>query len=1097
MEQRVKIDAHAFAEQNAANVARQLEEATRTSSNEAEFRSKAANIFTKFADSAGIPLRTKEEYTVATGRADTVYNRLVVEYKAPGKLTKDNSKKVNEDAIEQIVGYIGDIAKKEHQKITRMAGVILDGRYLIFLRFFETTWVVDDPLKLNPESVQRLLKYLASVSAGVALVPDNLLRDFGVDSPITHAVVRAFYDEIGRSDNDLPARLFEQWKIFFEEVSGYQIGSARFARRKGLRQLANRFKLDSRTVDPPQLFYAIHTYFALVIKLIAWLAVTRYVSRIGRSFGRLSALPPEELRAQLEKLEQGGVFREFGIRNLLEGDFFGWYLHVWNDPIDKALRTVLERLADYDPGTLELNPEQTRDLLKKLYQYLMPREIRHDLGEYYTPDWLAQLVLNRLEGIGKFEGDPRRRFLDPACGSGTFLVMAIKAMRDYSKREMLNERETLDLILKNVVGIDLNPVAVIASRTNYLLAILDLLEYRQSDLDIPVYLADSVLIPTQSSDIGGFGNYKVPTAVGAFEIPSILATRERIDLFSNLLEDSVKADIESSAFLKRVGRELSLSPDELDGSHESIKRVYERIRELHRAGLNGIWARIMKNAFAPLFIGEFDYVSGNPPWINWQSLPSEYRKASKKVWERYGLFPHGGMDTILGKGKKDLSMLMTYVAADKFLKNTGRLGFVITQSVFKTGGSGQGFRRFKLPNGTDLRVSHVDDMVGIRPFKGTTNRTSIMVLERGRPTEYPLAYTSWHKTLAGKSIPPDASLREVQEEFTETERLVAMPVDRDDPTSPWLTVTAELAEPITKVLGGCSYRAHEGVNSGGANAVYWLKSVEPRPGGLVVVRNLRKGAKRQVDQVEVAIEPDLLFALIRGRDVARWKAEPSAHIILAQDPLERRGIDVARMQEDYPRTYAYLKKFERPLRERAAYKRYFTRKGKGGRVVSTGPFYSMFDVGDYTLAPWKVVWKYIATQFTSAVIGSMEVAGDLRPILPNEKLMLVGLDSEKEAHYLCAVLNSIPSRIAVQGFMISTQIAPHVLSRLRIPAYDSNNEIHESLAEASAEAHSAAARGNLSQVREVEETIDRLSADLWEISYPELQDFRRVRSWTA
>ena len=47
---------------------------------------------------------------------------------------------------------------------------------------------------------------------------------------------------------------------------------------------------------------------------------------------------------------------------------------------------------------MEDEPELTRDLLKQLYQYLVPRHLRHDLGEYYTPDWLAQ------------------RVLDPACG---------------------------------------------------------------------------------------------------------------------------------------------------------------------------------------------------------------------------------------------------------------------------------------------------------------------------------------------------------------------------------------------------------------------------------------------------------------------------------------------------------------------------------------------------------------------------------------------------------------------------------------------------------------------------------------------------------
>ena len=57
---------------------------------------------------------------------------------------------------------------------------------------------------------------------------------------------------------------------------------------------------------------------------------------------------------------------------------------------------------------------------------------------------------------------------------------------------------------------------------------------------------------------------------------------------------------------------------------------------------------------------------GNPPWINWESLPPGYREQTMPLWQEYGLFVHSGMDTILGKGKKDISTLMTYVAADRY-----------------------------------------------------------------------------------------------------------------------------------------------------------------------------------------------------------------------------------------------------------------------------------------------------------------------------------------------------------------------------------------------------------------------------------------------
>jgi len=40
--------------------------------------------------------------------------------------------------------------------------------------------------------------------------------------------------------------------------------------------------------------------------------------------------------------------------------------------------------------------------------------------------------------------------------------------------------------------------------------------------------------------------------------------------------------------------------------------LYKKLCRLKKEGINGIWARIIKNAFAPLFVGRFDFVAGNP-----------------------------------------------------------------------------------------------------------------------------------------------------------------------------------------------------------------------------------------------------------------------------------------------------------------------------------------------------------------------------------------------------------------------------------------------------------------------------------------------------
>ena len=122
--------------------------------------------------------------------------------------------------------------------------------------------------------------------------------------------------------------------------------------------------------------------------------------------------------------------------------------------------------------------------------------------------------------------------------------------------------------------------------------------------------------------------------------------------------------------------------------------LYKELVRLNSENKNGIWARIIKNAFAPIFIGKVNYIARNPPWVNWESLPADYRDSMKPIWEKYGLFSLSGSAGRLGGGKKDLSMLFVYSCLDNYLGEGGKLGFVITQTVFKTKGAGDGFRNF-------------------------------------------------------------------------------------------------------------------------------------------------------------------------------------------------------------------------------------------------------------------------------------------------------------------------------------------------------------------------------------------------------------------
>jgi len=237
------------------------------------------------------------------------------------------------------------------------------------------------------------------------------------------------------------------------------------------------------------------------------------------------------------------------------------------------------------------------------------------------------------------------------------------------------------------------------------------------------------------------------------------------------------------------------------------------------------------------------------------------------------------------------------------------------------------------------------------------------------------------------------------------------------------------------------------------------------------VRNLSANGKRSTAAVRQEIEPGLLYPLVRWSDVARYRAEPAAHILLVQDVHARRGIDREIMRRDYPKTLAYLEQFRRLLCDRAAYRRYQQR----------AEFYSMYNVGEYTVAPWKVIWRRMDRRINAAVVGQVDdpLLGT-RSVIPQETCVLVAVDSSIEAHYLCAVLNS-----SVASFLVTSHSVrggkgfgtPSMLDFLNVRRHDPADPRHAELAEYSRQAHLQTASGQ--DIAEIQRRIDLLAARLW------------------
>jgi Eco57I restriction-modification methylase len=1047
------------------------EAAQRFPHDEANFRREAEEALEALVGEHGITLDKRFERILETrGRADAVFNRLIVEWEPPGGLAAHVTHPGNRHAVEQLRAYIEAIAHEDRQALDRLAGVACDGRFMIFARYRSERWIVDEPVPVDALSAEQLLETIVAAQSGRALTADNLLRDFGSRTLLTRQLASRLLDRLdellGHEPEGFAARLYRQWETFFAVATGV-VGDAEQLKADARRALAVVFGRRPSEIDPARALFALQTYFALVTKLLALLALSLYVEGFPPlDLEEMAVAGDDDLREDLEELQRGVPFRRAGLANVVEPDVFGWYLD-WNDEVRDGVRWVLDKLKDYDPATLQVSPEDARDLLKDLYQGLLPRPVRHALGQYFTPDWLAEQLLHQAG----YEGDPEVRLVDPACGTGTFLVLSIARLKERLRRDRVPEREALECILANVVGFDIDPLAAVAARANYVLALGTLIrEAEGRSVDIPVYLADSIVMPAQGATLLSGEKLELVTSGGTFALPLCIDTGDELRAVCDLAAEGLEFNWTVNEYVSAASRVTDASSADLP----VLAEFYSECLEQHRRGLDGLWPHVLRNAFMPAFIGEFDLVVGNPPWVNWESLPQRYRDLTDPIWRSTGLFVHSGMETMLGAGKKDVSMLMSYVATDKFLRDGGRLGFVITQTVFKTAGAGQGFRRFRVGDtGAPVCIEHVDDMVDLNPFVGASNRTSLFVWRKGARTRYPARYVLWQR-LHAEGIRQGQTLESVLERTRRLE-LVAAPVSDSDTTSAWLTCPREVVDSLRKLAAGGAvpaYDAHEGVNTGGANGIYWV-SVDGPPDrdGRVPVTNLHTIGKKKPPQRYGRVEKELIHPLVRGADIARWLARPSVSLLLTQDPTTRAGIDEATMESQYSGARAFLALFEDELRARAAFKRYFTRK-RGGATIETGPYWSMFNVGSYTLSPSKVAWKDIATDFAAAVLEPEEPV-----VLCAHTAMEVACHSTDEAHYLCAVLNSTPARTFVASY-VATHISTHTVSTILVPKFDARDSVHGELAAASRAAHADAAAGAIPD----QGRVDKAAAELWGLS---------------
>ncbi len=332
----------------------------------------------------------------------------------------------------------------------------------------------------------------------------------------------------------------------------------------------------------------------------------------------------------------------------------------------------------------------------------------------------------------------------------------------------------------------------------------------------------------------------------------------------------------------------------------------------------------------------------------------------------------------------------------------------------------------------------VHDLSAVQVFEGATNRTSVFVCQRqAKGFEYPVPYFKW----SGPSrIEQDEPLAEVLKKTTRA-KMQAIPVESERRASPWLTGSPRMLNGVRNVLGKSDYKGFAG-SCTWMNGIYWVSVVKRLRDGEFLIENLSEVGKIKVERVTASVEGDLLYPLLRGRDVDRWKAQPSAYILLSQDVKTRTG------------------------------------------------FYSIYNVGPYTVSPWKVMWPEVGNEVRAGVCGPS--AGEIRRAsIPDHTIISVACETAQEAHFIAALLNSAPARAAASGYIV-LHPSPHILEHIAIPRFKPDAKQHSNLASLSERCHVAASKDDSKEVKALEAEVDKASATLWGITNDELKSIQET-----
>ena len=548
----------------------------------------------------------------------------------------------NPEYVRQLDDYLAQ-SEKEKQGRVRM-GILTDGRHWLL------RWPNAGPVRAappyaytldDPDRWITLYEWLRdhALSAEEDKQPsrDTVAEHFGPNSPSYQrdiAALKALYDEYAGYNTIRVKR--QLWENLLTAALGEIAGT------------------------PAQMddLFVRHTYLSAVIGMVVQ-------ASFGSDIYGLAETDPADLL-------HGRAFRsKTGLQGVVESDFFAWPTEVGGLPM---LRTLARRVARFDWR------QAPNDIAAILYETVIPPDERRQLGEYYTPDWLARTIVRELVT------DPlQQRVLDPACGSGTFVAEAVAHFIDAANDASLYPEEVLDRLRSAVAGIDVHPVAVHLARAAWVLAAQPAIQAAvdhglAANVTVPIYLGDALQLRFRTGDM--FAQHNVTVQVEDernTELVFPIGLVERADTFDALMGDIAEAIENGDDPRLALNDNHITNPDE----RRTLEETIGALQMLHGEGRNHIWAYYTRNLVRPVALsrGKVDVIVGNPPWLIYRNTASTLRtELERQSKDLYGIWVGG-----IHANHQDISSLFFARSADLYLEDGGVVGMVMPHSALQTG----------------------------------------------------------------------------------------------------------------------------------------------------------------------------------------------------------------------------------------------------------------------------------------------------------------------------------------------------------------------------------------------------------------------------